>query len=162
MYRKTLQDNNRKAKDVIGGGGLVVAKPVDDDKALGLELSSARVDQVSKKYMNWATVSAIESFEDGAQATAQKVKQKIKDFVIGAGNFALNTATSSIMESKDSSPVFDLMEQNMSSLGLRLQQEGYTTDDIQRALLDVKAVWGDILSQNMSERRVEFGCRGNR
>ena len=101
----------------------------------------------SKDYIEKTVYDVVQSFED-----------KVKTLFSKGANYILDSNVDDLVDSDDfkTEPVFDFVNDFTSTLGIDLDEKGFTTSEIERAEAQVFQMYGGVLNDMVEKERVKF------
>ena len=101
----------------------------------------------SKDYIEKTVYDVVQSFED-----------KVKTLFIKGGNYVIDSNVDDLVDSDDfkTEPVFDFVNDFTNTLGIDLDEMGFTTAEIERAEAQVFQMYGGVLNDMVEKERVNF------
>ena len=135
-----------KVLDLVGFGN-VKLKEIEYEDVARIESKSSAVEKKSIPYLKQSIFSVVDEFE-------QTVESKVKSFI----DFSVKRQAKDLIDNKSfkTEPVFDFLKQITDDLGIEMSEQGYTTEAIERAEMNVSSSFGDILNERVESLRVDF------
>jgi len=101
----------------------------------------------SKDYIEKTVYDVVQSFED-----------KVKTLFMKGGNYVLDSNVDDLVDSDDfkTEPIFDFVNEFTNTLGIDLDEMGFTTAEIERAESQVFQMYGGVLNSMVEKERVKF------
>ena len=101
----------------------------------------------SKDYIEKTVYDVVQSFEN-----------KVKNLLVKGGNYVIDSNVDDLVDSDDfkTEPVFDFVNDFTNTLGIDLDEMGFTTAEVERAEAQVFQMYGGVLNDMVEKERVNF------